>query len=239
MTAEEHLTWFAENIAWFEAIALDDMATHVPACPGWNIEHVLNHLSYGLGLAYPSALDVAPDGDLDAAFAGVPWPKAYPEGIDAMTEFRRNLGSCLERFRHVDPDKRCVTYEGPGTASFWFRRAAIETTLHRFDVAEALTGVTLELVDERAHDMIDDAVHFALPLAASIAGPVPGRVILLVDDERRFELGAGEPAAVVHGTASDLACGLWGRHRDDLRIDGDQTTVNGWFSLVEVAFAGR
>ncbi|MGH1505388.1 MAG: maleylpyruvate isomerase N-terminal domain-containing protein [Acidimicrobiales bacterium] len=49
MAPAQHLAWFNDNIDWLVALGSDDLDTAVPACPGWTVESVINHLTFGLG----------------------------------------------------------------------------------------------------------------------------------------------------------------------------------------------
>lgn len=172
----------------------------VPACPGWNVENVITHLTFGLGLGYPYALAADPNCPGNEAFAAVPWPTEMPTGTAVFDVFRSEMGRCIRIFENTDPAMPCYTYQGPGVAGFWFRRAAIETTLHRMDVTEALGVVDPELQPERTLDAIAEAVEFALPLAARwTASELPGVLIKPNDGPNTsFLLGAGEPAQDRH-----------------------------------------
>jgi len=240
MSPAQHLDWLEDNIGWFAAIPLDKYDVDVPSCPGWNIEKVVNHLAIGLGLAYPHALDAPPDMPADQAWADVDWPTTEPSGHAARELFIATMTGCLNTYRDTDPDMACWTYAGPGAARFWFRRAAIETTLHRFDVAEALGSNDLELAADRAEDGVAEAVEFALPIAAILAGHPTSAVEITIDGVRTpFQLGEGTPAAKIAGSGKDVLATLWGRHRDGVTVNGEADAAQQWLTLVETAFAGR
>jgi len=240
MAPSEHITWFDDNIAWFEALTAEDLPAEVPACPGWDVEHVVNHLAFGLGMAYPHALAAAPDALDDEAFAGVPWPTHYPTGSGALAAFSEHMGACRSAFRAADPDEPCWTYAGAGVARFWFRRAAIETTLHRMDVAGALAMADAPLPAERAGDAVAETIEFALPLAASITGVSPPALSISIHaDPATRKLGEGAATAQVSGSGETVLSALWGRGSGDLSIDGEQEVVLAWLGLIERAFSGR
>ncbi|MEM7274866.1 MAG: maleylpyruvate isomerase N-terminal domain-containing protein [Actinomycetota bacterium] len=240
MAPHHHLTWLADNVAWFEAIPDDRLTVPVPACPGWAVVDVVNHLSFGLGLGYPVAMAKPPDTAADRAFAGLVVPSKPPSGRAAATTFRANLHHCLTRFRATDPTTPCWTYAGPGTAAFWFRRAAIETTLHRFDVEEALEGRAGPLAADRTADAIIETVEFALPLAADIVGsPELAVTVTSPDVGLELSLGPGTPRARITAEGQRTLAALWGRHPDRVTVTGDPAAAEAWLSLVEAAFAGR
>ncbi len=240
MGPSQHLDWLADNIGWFLAIPVARLCDDVPSCPRWNVEAVINHLGYGVGLAYPYALVADPAGTPAEAFAGVPRPADLPTGPSALGEFERNMEACLDTFRHTDPAAPCFTYAGPGVAAFWFRRAAIETALHRVDVAEALSLSDSQLPLDRATDAIAESVEFALPLAARVcSAEVEAISVRVGSTSTAFKLGDGEIAAEVSGDPMSILSSLWGRSRQGIRIEGDETVADEWMSLVEAAFGGR
>lgn len=241
MAPSEHLSWLEDNVRWYERLDDRDLTSDVPSCPGWDIEHVVNHLSFGVGLAYPAAVTAPSGTDPSDVFADVEYPKVFPHGTDARLAFSRNMARCLDHFREVDPDAPCWTYGGPGVAAFWFRRAAIETTLHRMDVAEALGHDIAHLTNDRAADAIAESITFALPLAATRIGAPSGE--LVVDSSclnTPASIGAGGRAdrAILSGEPHHVLNALWGRHLDRVDIDGDRAISDQWLGLVEAAFGG-
>lgn len=236
----EHLNWFEDNVRWYSDISVDDLTRDVPNCAGWDIEHVLNHLSFGLGVAYPVAITKAPNTDPDRVFEGVEFPMVYPRGKAALDTFVAAMTACSEQFFNVAPETPCWTYAGPGTAAFWFRRAAIETTLHRMDVAEALGDQIGHLPSDRAADAIVESLEFALPLAATMTSEPVGE--LVVDSpclEAPLSIGAGTSRAALSGEPHDVLNALWGRRLDRVDVAGDQHVSAEWLGLIKEAFAGR
>ncbi len=240
MAPAEHLEWFQDNIDWFLALPVAALSTPVPACPGWDVERVVTHLSYGLGVGYPHALRAVPTTDDAVVFLDLELPTELPTGSAALADFDLRMNSCSATFRDIDPQAPCYTYAGPGVAAFWFRRAAIETTLHRFDVAEAL-NVHEPLRFERAIDGLEEAVTFALPLAATWTASSPSAAVVVRPngDSPSFQLGDGPVAAEISGDGETVFAALWGRSTDRVEIAGDEAVAHQWLSLVERAFAGR
>ena len=238
MAPAEHLAWLVEDVEHLGRIPVGRLGVEVPRCPGWDVEHVLVHLAFGLGIAYPHALDQPPHATEAEALASVPWPTEVPTGAATIDAFRHHLGACVERFDRVDPSQPCWTYAGPGTAAFWIRRAAIEVALHRMDVDEALDATVLRLTDVRADEIVDEAIEFALPFAATIGGRPAGRLVVETPTARRV-IGTGSVAASVSGDPHSVACALWGRDRDRVSVSGEREVAEGWLGLIETAFAGR
>lgn len=240
MTADEHLEWFADNIDWFDHIPVERYGTAVPACDGWTIESVINHLSFGLGLGYAVAVVKPPQTPDDQVFAGVTWPIDWPSRAAAKASFSTNMRNCLDVFRSLDPAMPTATYAGAGQAGFWFRRACVETTLHRDDVVEALPELARARPLERTVDAIAETVSFALPFGASIAGSPVGKLgINVLDTGHTFEVGGGPPVARIIGSAEHLLAALWGRNTSRVEVEGDRNVAAEWLALIERAFAGR
>jgi len=171
MSPSQHLEWFQDNSTWFCDLSPGALEVTVPACPEWTVENVVSHLAFGLGLGYPYALRAGPDCPDDQAFADVPWPTEIPVGVGALDAFRVEIGRCIDTFHATSPSQPCSTYAGPGVAAFWFRRAAIETTLHRMS-----TDAVVKLEDERWAaligndlDRLDELIHPALTYTHSNA----------------------------------------------------------------------
>lgn len=240
MAPARHIEWFTENVDWFGALQPTVLDTAVPACPGWTVENVVNHLTFGLGVGYPHALKAAPDCPDEQVFSDMEWPVSHPTGPAALATFEATMRACIEVFAQADPALPCYTYAGPGLAAFWFRRAAIETTLHRMDVVEALETPDSPLTDERIDDAIAESVEFALPLAARwTTTTAPALRVQRFGSTSSHVLGEGPVAAVVSGEGTALLGALWGRSADAVEISGDPLAATAWLSVVERAFAGR
>lgn len=240
MDSAERLGWFGDNVEFFESIRDEDLSLSVPTCPGWTMLDLFKHLSFGLGVCYPIAATTPPATATEAVFADADRSCMSLEGTDAAEAFRMNMRSCLTALSTTDPDAPCWTYAGPGTASFWIRRAAAETTVHRFDAERAL-GETSVLAADRAEDGIDEALEFALPFAgAKIGAPASMLHLESTDSPLRRSIGSGEPEATLVGDGYSLLLKLWGRGSvDEVRIEGDESAATEWLTLVSRAFAGR
>ncbi len=238
MAPEDHIAWLADNAAWFGAIDPRELSDPVPNCPGWTVEDVFNHLALGVGLGYPAAMHTP----TDQTFTGLNQPADAPTGSRAIKRFVENFGHCVTAFTNAKPDSACYTYAGPGQAKFWFRRAAVETSIHRIDVAEAL-GRPHHVSDQRLADAIVETAEFALPLAADIAGAPDGPVSISspnINVEARLTHPTlddrDQEQARIAGPGVALLQGLWGRERRDLDISGDHRVARQWLALAARAF---
>ncbi|MDQ1428362.1 MAG: hypothetical protein QOK39_1838, partial [Acidimicrobiaceae bacterium] len=107
----------------------------VPTCPDWDltgllahvgtVHHWVNHIvaSRATGPSNPDD-DGPPSMDPDAVLA---W-------------YRQGLTDVVETLRGTDPDSDVWNWfdRGPAPARFWFRRMALETSVHRWDGENAV-----------------------------------------------------------------------------------------------------
>ena len=240
MTPSEHLFWFEDNIDFFASIAAAELNQPVPSCPPWTVLDLLNHLSFGLGACYPVAASTPPGTPSETIFADLDRERWVVEGDDAVASFTAHMQTCLEALSTIDPNQPCWTYAGPGTASFWFLRAAAETALHRHDAELALGRTPAQISGDCLTDGINEALFFALPFAAAKIGSPSGSLkITCPDIELRASIGSGNEHAEVSGAGQAMLLALWGRERDQVQINGSAQVAEEWLSLIENAFAGR
>lgn len=133
-----------------------------------------------------------------------------------------------------------AVYVGPGTADWWFRRAAVETTIHRYDAEEALGLCSEPMPADRVVEGLEETFSFALPFAQQLLGD-PRRELVVECADVGFSriVGRSNEAATVTATGEAMLKALWGRNRDLVDVDGSLDVANEWFSKIERAFAGR
>jgi uncharacterized protein (TIGR03083 family) len=128
----------------------------------------------------------------------------------------------LEALAAADLDAACWGFgPRPRTAAFWLRRMAHETALHLLDVRR--TGrLSPTMPTDLAADGIAEVTEVFVPRQVRLerCPPLPGAV-LLVAPEGRWQLGDGDPATTVRGSALDLLLLVWRREpAAALRIEG-------------------
>jgi uncharacterized protein (TIGR03083 family) len=193
-----------------------DMTKTVPTCPAWTLRQLATHAGraqrwaaeiVATRAARPIPFREVPDGRLpDDPARDAPWLRA---GAERLVTTLRQAGS--------DP---VWTFAGPGPASFWARRMANETAVHRAD-AELAAGREPVFAPDLAADAIDEWLSF-------LCSPEPGQ-----EDPR---LGALPDGAVLHVHATDdgLAdAGEW-----LVRRDGSRITVRHGHAKGDVAVRG-
>lgn len=193
-----------------------DLTRTVPTCPEWTLRQLATHT----GRAHRWAAEIIVTRSAQAIpFREVPDgrfpddPARHPEwiraGAERLVTAVRGAGSDL-----------MWTFAGPGQASFWARRMAHETAVHRAD-AEIQAGRRPALAADLAADGIDEWLGF-------LSVPAPG------DDDQR--LNALPDGSVMHIHATDD--GLGGDGEWMVRRDGSQVLVEHGHGKGDVAVRG-
>lgn len=227
-----------------------DLTQQVPTCPDWTLRQLATHV----GRAQRWAAEIVatrsatfipfrevPDGRIpDDPALHVRWLRA---GAERLVVALRTAGS--------DP---VWTSGGMGPASFWARRMAHETAVHRADV-ELAAGRQPEFAPDLAADGIDEWLGF-------LSGPAPGetdpRLAALPDgailhvhatdevpdgagewligregSQITVEHGHGKGDAAVRGPAGKLLLMLVRRVSPDdpeIQVIGDGALLTGWLA---------
>jgi uncharacterized protein (TIGR03083 family) len=205
--------------------ARHDTTAAIPACPGWTMDDLLRHIGtvhHRTSLLLREQRNERPAND-----------EVTPPHGDSLGWYEAGLAAVLEALRTTDPDTALWTFGGEGTASFWQRRMAQETVVHRVD-AEQATGVVAPIAPDLAVDGIAELVEVFLVMRAGRDTGAPATVHLHTTDvEGEWLLRIGEGTmtverghakgdAAVRGPASDLYLWLWGRvPLDRLEVFGD------------------
>ncbi|MFJ5550992.1 maleylpyruvate isomerase family mycothiol-dependent enzyme [Streptomyces sp. NPDC093225] len=126
----------------------------VPTCPGWRVTDLLRHT----GAVHRWAARVVGE----PLREGVPLG-AGPElvGAELLAWFREGHAALVETLEAAPADLECFTFL-PGVTSprtFWARRQAHETTVHRVDAESALGGGFSAVAPEFAEDGVDELLR--------------------------------------------------------------------------------
>lgn len=245
MDFERHCT---EIVAQTERLVADvagaDLRSAVPSCPGWTLGMLLRHLGGGHRWAEETvrtrATEYLPDdffrdvaGD-DTGEAPATW---LLEGAAALAGALRAAGPDAELFAPFHYDR----------TSFWARRFANETVVHRADACLG-AGVALEVDAVVAAEAIDEwmeldahPAHFDMkPEKRAVLGPGRGIALVATDVDASWLVdldGEGitwhrgaEPATVtLRGSVTDLLLVVYGRAATDtVDVDGDRALLNLW-----------
>lgn len=203
----------------------------VPACPGWSIRDLVAHI----GRVHAWAAQITRSGE------SAERPTA-PEDWDELLAWARGAATTLvQALDDTDPVRPTWTFgPQPHVAAFWARRQAHETTMHRWDVEDAV-GLGRGWEPGLALDGIGEVVGIFLPrqVALGRTEPLPGPVYLDVDDAPGADLRLGPvaidgtptgldglPSARLRGSAEDVLLALWGRRPlDALEVSGDPGVI--------------
>ena len=192
-----------------------DLTRQVPTCPDWTLRQLMTHV----GRAQRWAAEIVATRSATAIpFREVPDGRLPDDRAQHAQWLRAGAGRLLTALRQAGSDP-VWTPAGTGPASFWARRMANETAVHRAD-AELAAGREPAIAADLAADAIDEWLGF-------LCGPAPG-----AEDPR---LGALPEGSVVHIHATDdgLANGEW-----LIRREGAGIAVEHGHSKGDVAVRG-
>jgi uncharacterized protein (TIGR03083 family) len=215
----------------------------VPSCPGWSVQDLLEHT----GGVHQWVTETVRTGSLTRiSRRDLPPP---PGKEDLIAWYEVGVGVLVSVLRDADPDAPVWNW-GPGrqVGSFWPRRMAHETAVHRWD-GQAAHGVQQPVATDLAVDGIDEIIRIGLSAdvadkpEATLGGTfhvhttdAEGEWLVEVSDGKvhvRDEHGKGD--AAVRGPASDLLLFLWGRQpAAPLEVFGDRAVVDRWFETIDI-----
>jgi uncharacterized protein (TIGR03083 family) len=216
----------------------------VPTCPEWDTAALVGHVGgvhrWVAGMVESRA----------AERAQFPAPPAGSD-IDGLLDwFDEGAGNLLSALETVDPDDAVWNWSArrPAPASFWHRRMAHETAVHRWD-AENASGVADPIRAGLAADGVDEYLGFvagrlsrapveglegSLRLEASDVGAL--WAVTLAPDALKLEThedgaASSDADASVQADASDLLLWLTSRVSSSsplITVGGDPRLVTVW-----------
>jgi uncharacterized protein (TIGR03083 family) len=210
----------------------------VPTCAGWDVGAVVRHVSkvYSrIGFFVRNRVSERPESLPDLPVG---------EPVDVLSEL---LDDLISVFTETDAEAPVWTwvFDAQGSAAFWARRMAHESSVHRFD-AQSAHGVEQPIDPELASDGIDEFIDVVLPRVyerMETAGPTgmvglhstdggAWTLALESNDVRRVD-AVGNPDASVSGPSSALLLAAWGRVPwTSLHVTGDIEVVERWSAAV-------
>lgn len=235
----------AEGAAFRAAVgAAGALDARVPSCPEWTVADLVRHLGgvyawwcshVSRGVTTPPAV-TRPPAEQPPDTAGLLdwWDARYAEMLDVLNA--------------LDPDLPAWSWAPRAKkASFWHRRAAHETAVHRWD-AQVAAGLPEPIESKLAADGVAEVLDTWLA-AGRRRNPSsrPGVVALhasdvdqvwyvrlreegvaLLDTDTLLDDDDHHERATAIGTASDLMLALYGRVPFDvLQISGDANLLEG------------
>lgn len=227
----------ADGEALIAAVAAAPSA-QVGACPDWTNRDLAKHVGnvYSFVIAQLRAADPSERAPAET----VPAPA---EG-DITVWLRERQSAVLAALRDTAPDAPAWSWAPNKTASFFHRRMAHETAVHRLDAQQA-AGAPAPIDPELATDGVSEILEVIMQHRP--AGPLPiypsgslhlhrtdgdGEWMLKAEDGNlnvTHEHAKGDAAA--RGSAQDLLMYLWGRGRDRLECHGDDALLDAWGAI--------
>jgi uncharacterized protein (TIGR03083 family) len=222
--------------------AESNWARPVPDCPAWDAGGLVRHT--GTVLEWIAAIGVTGE---PASFRSLPPPPA--DDADLPAWFLANLDRTLSTLGAAAPQQTVWTFSSLGDrrVSWWRRRLAVETSIHRWDAQHAVAveggpPATPLDADVAAAGIEEFVTEFLPGLLDSRTDSPSGKVHLLLTDAapKRWldldQLGSDEPVdaqadATVSGTASDVLLWLTNRRADSVDVRGDRGLLDAWTRL--------
>jgi uncharacterized protein (TIGR03083 family) len=206
----------------------------VPTCGDWTIADLARHVWQvyaNVTLYVSSRASERPD----------KLPE-MPDG-DPVVLLREQLDELVTALSECDPDTAIWNwvFDAPGDASFWARRMAHESSVHRFDAQNA-QGVRQPIDAELAADGLDELVDIVAPRVYNrdqLSGPTGSVVLRSTDADtwylhlepdgiRRVEIVTA-PMVTARGTTNALLLAAYGRIPwRALEVDGDVELLEAW-----------
>ncbi len=164
-----------------------------------------------------------------------------PEGDELPAFFEAGAAELAELLEAMDVEATWPTWAGPQPGTFFPRRMAQETAVHRWDVDAGPIDPALSA------DGIDELLElFAPRLPAEGLGGADGTIhlhatdldgewlIAFTEEGIRFEHGHAKGDVAVRATAQDLLLWTWNRAPVDDRFEvfGDPALLTAWRELV-------
>jgi uncharacterized protein (TIGR03083 family) len=217
-----------------------NLTAPVESCPGFDVGRLLEHTG-----AFCRVVEGRVARDEEWVTASGAWQDSTAEVGGDPLGWHRTWGAALCRaLDTAHPSQRVSVWAGQRTRYFWFRRAAHELTVHRWD-AERAAGATTPIDPFVALDGVDEFLGEFGRIAAALYGG-DGDTFLFVTEEGpsfavtahadRLEYPSAHPVDVeVRGRAEDLLLFVWGRAAPTLlSVSGDGALVDRWRERVRV-----
>jgi uncharacterized protein (TIGR03083 family) len=225
-----------------------DPAIQVPTCPDWTLRQLITHV--GRAHRWAAAI-VATRAAEPIPFREVPDGRLPDDVAERPEWLRRGAALLAEAIRGADAGP-VWTHHGPGPASYWARRMAHETAVHRSD-GQIAVGQRPVIDPVIAADGIDEWLGMLAgggdEEQAEHPAPLPEGAVLhlhVTDEGTAGEwllrgepdgiavtAGHGKGDAAVRGSASALLLMLVGRLPPDdpeVEVIGDRALVDGFLA---------
>jgi uncharacterized protein (TIGR03083 family) len=167
VSPKSHLDSLREEAEALAVAAAEGWERPVPACPGWRVDDVVGHI----GKTHQWVMMIVASGQR-IRYRDLPPP---PEGPEArLAWYREGFAELVTTLEKAPPDQEVWTFSvaGDERVSWWRRRMAIETAVHRWDV-QATVGTPDPVDADLARDGVDEYLWEFLPAKLSV-GAIEG-----------------------------------------------------------------
>lgn len=214
----------------------------VPSCPGNTVESLLMHTAT-LYMFWSAAIEQNKRPDVD-------WSALDK---DLLVANRNGLASFLDLLRARELDEPIWVWGSDPRMRFWYRRAAQELSIHRWDFENAVdtpAAIDPSLAVDGVQEFLDEfSPKPSVPQytgAAQMFGGNGEKLRLEASDiaadwtltvrPEHFDVDHSPDADVIaRGTASDLNLFVWGRvGPEGLDVSGDRSLLDRWHDRVKI-----
>lgn len=240
---------------WLESIAADGariaatpaaaLGDSVPSCPGWTVRDLIVHTA-GAHRWAMAFLRAGPE----SKERFTPDVADAPDGAALLDWSSAVVAELLRELRSHDPDAPARAFIGRTVAAFWMRRMTQETSIHRWDLQNAL-GAIDPISPEVGHDGITEITAMQIPMMTKRQG-LPAALVgksihvhttdtggewtlRLRADGVEVESGHAKADVAVRGPAADVDLLLWRRARPGtVELHGETDVLDGLLDLVVI-----
>lgn len=235
-----------EGARFASAVDSGGLESTVPSCPGWRTRELVAHLGGVHRWAAAQVRQAVPE--MVGGGSETELLAQAPEDAELLGWFGHGHRDLVDVLREAPADLECWTFlEAPSPLSFWARRQAHETAIHRAD-AELAVDVAPAFAPRFACDGIDEIL-----LGFATRRRLRGEAVAVLgleatDSERAWRIhigkegvtvrsGSGPADCVLSGSSSDLYLFAWNRLAGDastLSVTGDTSAVELWRETVRI-----
>ena len=242
LTLEQYAVALRSGGAALADAARANLDAEVPSCPGWTVRDLLVHTANVYKHKYEIVKDLLTERHEET-------PETPPEDGEKLVEwFEGWLAKLAGTLAESDPEAHAWNWsEGEQVVSFWHRRMAQETAIHRWDAQNAV-GEPVPVEPELAADGIDEILYAFMEGDRSV--PPEGSVHVHCTDtgletggEWFVTMSVGKALVTrqhekgdcaLRGSASDLLLALWGRiPLDEVELLGDRGAAEALIALLD------
>ncbi|MBV8950735.1 MAG: maleylpyruvate isomerase family mycothiol-dependent enzyme [Actinobacteria bacterium] len=156
MQHRDYLPVIEQESAWLaDALRAGEVSAPVPSCPGWTIGRLVKHTGtthrWADAIVERRSTEPVDAKTLDLGLSA----DAQADARQLADWFERGAAHLTVTLAAVEPDVAVWSWAGRHHASFWSRRMAQETAVHRWD-GEAARGEARAIAADLAVDGIDE-----------------------------------------------------------------------------------